>query len=109
MISFVALSGGVAKSSAPLITIVSTFDDCMVAYWLSPGVDGHASANRPFAHRKLEPGSPRIEALWLSEAKYWRAACTSARETAATSPHTSAVGKVRSVANDMNHRPLASP
>jgi hypothetical protein len=69
MISFVAFNGGVAKSSWPLITRVSTFDDCIELYWLSPGDAGHASASRPLAHRNVEPASPRIEPLWLSDAK----------------------------------------
>src|SRR6185295_1825937 len=109
MISFVAFNGGVAKSSSPLTTRVSTLEDCIELYWLSPGVDGQASANRPLAHTNVVAASPRIEPLWLSDAKYTRLACTSARATAATSPQTWAVGKVMSLASDMNHRPLGSP
>ena len=54
--SFVATCGGVAKSSAPPMRSVSTFDVLTRLYSSSAGVAGQVSANLPPPQMKSVPG-----------------------------------------------------
>ena len=65
-----AICGGVAKSSAPPISSVLTFEVRTRSYSFSLALAGHASASSPPPQMKRVPGSPRIDSSrWSPDEK----------------------------------------
>ena len=105
--SFVAFCGGVAKSSSPPTSSVSTFDVRTRSYSRVAG-PGQASTSCPPNQLKSVPGLPRIVPR-SPDAKSRCAASTSLEAMAAISPQTNDSGNASWASSDWNQKPLASP
>ena len=104
--SLVALCGGVAKSSSPLITSVSTFESRTWPYMFSSGFAGQASSSRPPAQIRSVPGLPKSDPVF-AVAKYGRAAAASVLADGGDIPPDCTLGKAICAISDWNHSAAA--